>query len=284
MMGNRLTQPNQSQLTALHNRIAEHPIYSSLRTVKDLRVFMEHHVYAVWDFMSLVKSLQRLLVPSRVPWLPPKDPVAARFINQMVLEEESDQAFSGSTGVTHTSHFQGYCDAMIEVGANTGPIMRFLERILRHGSYGAVDRCQVPLPAAQFMDFTFSMIARGKPHELAAVLAHGRESLVPGMFLGMIEKAHIGTEKSPLLHRYLHRHVELDGNDHAPLALNLVENLCQGDSNKEVEATDAAIQALQVRLEFWDGIHQAMTENRRHPLTNDIRHTSGTDCQQIICN
>ena len=49
-------------------RLDRHPLYESLRSVEDLRVFMSNHVYSVWDFMSLVKYLQARVAPAHVPW------------------------------------------------------------------------------------------------------------------------------------------------------------------------------------------------------------------------
>ena len=70
-----------------------HPIYARVNDLAALRAFMQHHVFAVWDFMSLLKSLQRRLTSLEVPWLPPEDPEAARLVNEIVpadmLEEKA---------------------------------------------------------------------------------------------------------------------------------------------------------------------------------------------------
>jgi hypothetical protein len=71
--------------------IVAHPVFRRLTSVTALRIFMEHHVYAVWDFMSLLKALQRAVTCIELPWVPCGDPAARRFINEIVLDEESDQ-------------------------------------------------------------------------------------------------------------------------------------------------------------------------------------------------
>ena len=56
------------QCTPLIEQINMHPLYKSIRSLPDLRIFMEHHVFAVWDFMCLLKELHRRIVSTRAPW------------------------------------------------------------------------------------------------------------------------------------------------------------------------------------------------------------------------
>lgn len=239
--------------------LADHSLYAAIRGEADLRVFMEHHVFAVWDFMSLIKSLQEHLAPVRVPWTPPVNPRHARFINQLVMEEESDDALSCVSGVTHCSHFESYCQAMEEVGADVEPIRDFIEQVKRRGAGPAIETADIPEPARQFMTFTFDVIGRHQPHLSAAALAYGRESLVPALFQSLLARLRIGTCHAPILHGYIERHIQLDGQEHGPLAVQMVQELCEGSEARYIEAQQVAEQALAARLGFWNGIHRALT-------------------------
>src|SRR5437762_1475238 len=118
-----------------------HPVYREIDGPAALRLFMEHHVFAVWDFMSLLKALQRRLCCNDVPWLPPADHASARLVNEIVLAEESDEDGSGG----FVSHFALYVRAMARCGADTSTVERFLDE-LRRGSplTAALDTAGVP--------------------------------------------------------------------------------------------------------------------------------------------
>ena len=77
--------------TELVDRLISHSLYAELRDEESLRIFMRSHVFCVWDFQSLLKALQRLVTCVEVPWLPTADPEARRLVNEIVLDEESDE-------------------------------------------------------------------------------------------------------------------------------------------------------------------------------------------------
>ena len=103
-----------AELEDLKKNLINHDLYKRINSVDDLKSFMEGHVYAVWDFMSLVKKLQQNLTCTTVPWTPSKTPLAARLINDIVLCEETDQFNNGK----YMSHFEMYLSSMVEIGAN----------------------------------------------------------------------------------------------------------------------------------------------------------------------
>jgi hypothetical protein len=243
----------------LQQQLDQHPLYDAIHTREHLGIFMQHHVYAVWDFMSLIKALQQHLAPVSLPWVPPANIRHANFINQLVLEEESDHALVDDAKHSHSSHFQGYCDAMMEIGADIRPILRFIHCANADGIEQALQTQKAPQPARQFMRFTFDVIEHNQPHLLAAVLAFGRESLVPLLFRAMVQRPQSKTDAAPLLHAYLSRHIQLDEQEHGPLAMMMVHELCEGCSEKQAEVRAITDQALKVRLDFWDGIHQEIT-------------------------
>jgi hypothetical protein len=75
--------------------LLEHALYRRMASIDDLRTFMEHHVFAVWDLMSLLKSLQAKLTCVDVPWVPRATAEAQRLVNEIVLIEERDESADG---------------------------------------------------------------------------------------------------------------------------------------------------------------------------------------------
>jgi hypothetical protein len=242
----------RAEIAPARATVTQHPIYRGLRTERDLITFMEHHVYAVWDFMSLLKSLQRRLTCVDIPWVPSGPVTARRLINDIVLVEESDELGDG-----FTSHFELYRAGMAEAGADTGPIDRLLA-LLGVGT-NVVDALRVagaPEPSVDFVATTFDLIENSPVHYQAAAFAFGREDLIPEMFDQVL--AINDDDRLRTFRDYLARHIEVDGEEHTPMAMQMVADLCGDDDRAWRESAQAAKRVLEARAKLWDGIMAAL--------------------------
>ena len=243
-------------LGSLRGALLAHPVYTRVRDLPSIQVFMQHHVFAVWDFMSLLKSLQGALTCSQVPWVPPNDIISARLVNEIVVGEECDEDGKGG----YDSHFGLYLSAMRDVGADTSPVLRFIEALRRSVPLNvALARARVPRSAAAFVQTTLDIASHGKPHEVAAAFFYGREDVIPDMFRRVL-----AVMDSPAalrgLRYYLERHVEVDGDEHGPAAHRMLHRLCGTAPEAWQEANAAATRAIEARIAFWDGVVMAMNE------------------------
>ncbi len=248
-----------AQITPLRDQLARHELYGLLRDTDDVALFMRHHVFAVWDFMSLLKALQRSITCVDLPWRPVGSARARRFVNEIVLEEESDVI-----GGVETGHFELYLRAMRQAGADSTAMTRLLDLTGRGVALDrALDDADVPRGAARFVRATFACIGSCAAHVVASAFTFGRESSIATMFenIGEVVRRHPG--RLDLLSTYLDRHLQLDGEEHGPKAIALVQDLCGDDERKWQEATLAAITALTERLAFWDSIADALRPRMR---------------------
>ncbi|SNT20008.1 Protein of unknown function [Granulicella rosea] len=247
----------ESRLAPLYARLAAHPLYLSFETVEDLQLFMQTHVFAVWDFMSLLKSLQRALTCVDVPWTPSAFPESRRLVNEIVLGEESD-LYEGRA----LSHFELYRLAMQQCGASTVAIDAFLRGIADGESWEtSIADCGASPAARAFVGETFRVIATGETHRIAAAFTFGREDLIPDMFRGFIRDQNERLSGRLATFRwYLDRHIEVDGDEHGPMALRMIAELCGDDPVKWQQAGDAAAAAVEARIALWDGILASLRE------------------------
>jgi hypothetical protein len=242
----------QRQIAELRQLLVDHPLYSSITDLRSLQIFTEQHVFAVWDFMSLVKALQRRLTCVTEPWVPVGTGATRYLINEIVTGEESDIDEKG----VRTSHFELYLRAMQQAGSDTMAIQSLLTAVKRRMTIeDALAKAAIFAETAAFVRHTFDVIRDGRPHILAAVFTFGREDLIPGMFIEMVKgiTAQFPGQADLLLY-YLQRHIEVDGGQHSQLALEMVAELCGDDDEKWKEAANAAEAALLQRLALWDGI------------------------------
>lgn len=235
-------------------RVVSHPLYANLDTHTAIVTFMEHHVFAVWDFMSLLKSLQRNLTCVRVPWVPSGPTGSRRLINDIVLVEESDELRGG-----FISHFELYVQGMAQAGADTSVIAGFVE-LLRSGVAvtRALTEVPVPAPAAEFVRTTWEFIESAPVHSQAAAFAFGREDLIPDMFTKVVEVKEQGHKLDTFVD-YLQRHIEVDGEEHTPMAMQMLADLCGDDEPKWQMCARTVNRALAARSQLWDGILEAIT-------------------------
>ena len=246
----------------LRQQIINHKVYRIIENTEDLKVFMKYHVYAVWDFMSLLKSLQNNLTCTSIPWFPVGNADTRFLINEIVVGEESDIDYHGQ----RKSHFELYLEAMNQIGADTKPIERFIQELKNTSNLQqAFSKSNTPVAAQQFVQYTFDIIESKKEYLQSAVFTFGREDLIPGMFLSIIHEIHsLYPEEISIFKYYIERHIEVDGDHHSHLALQMTANLCQADERFWEEAEQATIQALQKRIELWDGVYNELikTKNR----------------------
>jgi Protein of unknown function (DUF3050) len=257
----RLEARLHARLQPLREALLQHEIYARVTDLPSLQVFMTSHVFAVWDFMSLLKTLQCALTCVEVPWVPPRDIYAARLINCIVLGEETDEVAPGE----YASHFDLYLQAMDELGTDRAPIDS-LVRAIRAGQAvdDALDEVAIPASTCGFVRATMHG-ARGAVHEVAASFLHGREDLVPMMF----RRIRAGLVAEPTLRcasfcRYLERHIDVDEQDHGPMARQLLRSLCAADATRWEQAAEAAAVSLTARIELWDGVLEQIQSSAVH--------------------
>ena len=234
-------------------KVLSHPVYHDLNGLEAVVTFMEHHVFAVWDFMSLLKTLQRSLTCVSVPWVPSGPTASRRLINDIVLVEESDELGTG-----FISHFELYLDGMRQAGANTEPIETFIS-LLRAGKpvVAALEEADVPGPAVQFVKATWKFIENAPGHCQAAAFAFGREDLIPDMF-DQVAALNAELGRLSTFVDYLRRHIQVDSEEHTPMAMQMLADLCRDDTGKWAACEETVNSALAARVRLWDGIEEAI--------------------------
>ena len=251
----------EDSIADLRYKLQNHVLYQNLENIEDVKVFMENHVFAVWDFMSLLKALQIKLTSIGTPWLPSENAKLSRFINEIVIAEESDINEEG----VPKSHFQMYLDAMNQVGANTEQIDNFIQSIKNVNSpLDGLSNSSINLKVSAFVKHTFSVIDTQQAHKIASAFTFGREDVIPDMFIKILDQSDKNNEKYNKLRYYLQRHIELDGDDHGPLSLMMIEELCGNDDQKWFEVQTVARESLQHRIALWDVINQIIEKKNNN--------------------
>lgn len=250
----------QQHIEPLRQEIIQHKVYGVINDLEDLRIFMEYHIYAVWDFMSLLKALQINLTCTSIPWFPVGSGNTRALINEIVAGEESDVDAEG----VKKSHFEMYLDAMQQCGADIKPIGIFLEALKSGKTMNAAyEAAGTPLEAKEFVDFTFQVIDEKQAHIQASTFTFGREDLIPNMFLTMVNDLN---QKFPdqisLFKYYLDRHIEVDGDHHSHLSLEMTAELCGSNEAYWLAAEEMSMESLRKRIKLWDGAYQAIMRRK----------------------
>jgi hypothetical protein len=211
--------------------------------------------------MSLLKALQQRLCCVEIPWLPAANPTGSRLVNEIVLGEESDEDGHGK----FASHFELYHQAMVGCGANTAWIDGLLNE-LRQGKLvsTALETAAVPACARRFVQQTFDIIEGGNLYAIASAFTFGREDLLPAVFQRIVDElnAEAGGGLDDFEY-YLDRHIVIDGDEHGPMAKQLLESLCGTEETHWQVAEQAAVGCLESRRELWDGICDVIREERK---------------------
>ncbi|MDD7985818.1 DUF3050 domain-containing protein [Lentisphaera marina] len=240
----------------MNKKLSEHSLYKEVWSAQGIRVFMQYHVFCVWDFQSLAKKIQQICSPPEFPWMPHKSPELRRLINEVILEEETD---TDPTTNSYCSHYELYLKAMEQCGADISLHNNYMLNLQKGENLFSLNE-YLPGPLREFLDFSFELIFKGKDHELCAVFAKGRESLIPDMFSSLVSELDGECPDDwSLFHYYLQRHIEVDGGDHGPASEKLYKYFCD-TPQKEMEAQVAVAKALQLRDKLWSYILKEITK------------------------
>jgi len=241
-----------NSISGIRKELLKHRMYDRLHSLRAMQVFMEYHIFAVWDFMSLLKALQRKLTCVDVPWRPVSNRSGCHLINAIVLGEESDADSRGG----HASHYELYRSAMLEAGADPSRMDRTIEALSGTESVSAaLELAGTPQAVRAFVETTFDIIDHGNLWEIASAFTFGREQLLPQVFQQIVDGLHHQNSGSLELFRfYLQRHIELDGDTHGPMTRQLMEEVCGADPLRWDAARNAALRSLEARRLLWDAV------------------------------
>lgn len=252
----KMVEPKFEKLNNKLQEMRQHNVFSSIRTINELHTFMEWHVFAVWDFMSLTKRLQQDFTCVSLPWLPPKNHEAACLINQIVLGEETDHLPNGKT----LSHFEMYLIAMEEIGASTNQIKKFIE-CLQSGITipDALEQAKVPAAIQKFVQSTMTVVFNGNVAQVLGSFFYGREDSIPEMFSYLLKSWNIDTSQAETFVYYLKRHIELDSDEHGPAVQKIMKSILGEDLVGWNDLLDTAVQAVDDRIALWNELEKEIS-------------------------
>ena len=156
-----------------------------------------------------------------------------------------------------------YVDAMQDCGANTVELNAFLQNVIdTKNVFIAIKQSNLHQNIKDFLDFTFRVIEEGKAHKIAAAFTFGREDLIPNMFTEILKSFQQNFPKTDLskLIYYFERHIELDADEHGPMAMQMITELCGADAQKWREVEEVSIAALEKRIGLWNAIEEQIVQ------------------------
>jgi hypothetical protein len=243
-------------ITPLLKVLATHKVFCSINSIAHARVYLQHQVFAVWDFMCLLKSLYRKLSTKDI-WYPPTSSISVHLIGSIMLEEESDINEQGD----RESHFETFVRAMEELDTDTSQIRGFIAWIKEEQSIEiAFEQIDVNPSIKKFV-LSNAEVLNLESHEVLSAFVFGRELITSIMFTNLMkalqhhmnymDQSHLCT-----LISYLNRHISLDADEHFPKALKALIELIGDDLAKLDQTIDVAKKVLGIRIDFLDGIHK----------------------------
>lgn len=219
-----------------------HPLYTSLNNLDRVRVFTENHVFSVWTFMCLLKSIITNLedTTSSYLWTGVKDPRLYRALCEIWIDEASDTVNDGIQ-----SHLDLYLQSMEEIHADTTVILQLLERV-RTDHHFSLEDLPILASTKEFIQKQFHVINTYSFEDTLTYFAYGRELLIPEMFRPLFE--YLKTQDIPCPHflLYLEKHIHLD-DLHGKKLLQFVN-----DNNERI-----IHEAYTDRMILWNGIYQS---------------------------
>lgn len=234
----------RAAVESARSEVFRHPDYTRLEPLRDVVILTENHVFAVWDFASLLKNLQRHLTRGEVPRVP-HDPIAGRrLVNDVVLVEESDGHGDG-----FISHFELYVMVVDQACAATRPVTGHPE--------GMVEDESAPPSSAAFVSETWDLVEHSPLHCQAATFTLGREDPIPEMCDQVIWSDNPSGQLAPF-RDFLPRHIDVDDEQHPPMATAMVADLCGMKLSRWDDCARTMGEALQARLSLRDGVVAAL--------------------------
>ncbi len=249
----------ENEISELRNQLQNHKLYNSLKSIDDIKVFMEYHVFAIWSFALLLNNLQINMTEVRTSSISLEKSTDSVLINETVLEEEIE-----TNKVSQTqSHFEIYFDAMRQADARTNEINNFIKLIQFNNSVNySLNKTNIDKRVADFVKFSFSVTKTNKPHLIASALIFGQEEVIPGMFIEILRNVDSENKFYNKLKYYLQGHIDLDIDKQRPLSIKIVSEICNNNQQKWDETITIAKQSLEKRIALWDAINHLVQKEK----------------------